>query len=496
MASTQSRPDTEVALRCGDFVTAIGDTLNEYEGDYKYLPLVGKSKLFSSSPANLSECPYTITRYIYASAVSSVIWLSETAWIGFIAESDEKETQRLGRRDIVVAFRGTMLNAEWIKDFNVGLVDFPYVTTPATNPKAHSGFLNLYDSITGSGKPFGDVSMRDQMLNELRRLLSADTGATSSFPVSIMVTGHSLGGALALLAACDIGANLRSAAAATGKKRRQGVGLTVSAITFGCPRVGDKQFKTNVEYHTASQIWRFSNTSDPVPKVPASIPIVQPYATDVGTEIVLDWMASPYVDASKVGKLTAHNLDLYLHAVAGASGEDKSALAMATPTSVKKLLKAHASDHPEHAALLKVQLDDMMACLKEDPVTLSNYLNEFAGMIRKMLEDEQVQEEEVEQAFTARIISADINRNSAKRIRLDDGNRAASAVNEPAGPFGERDYALLNKSSDILKADYGIPAEWLVHPNKDMVLDQDSQKWLPRSKRDGDIPTPSNPEYN
>ncbi|MCO5613360.1 hypothetical protein L7F22_067636 [Adiantum nelumboides] len=181
------------------------------------------------------------------------------------------------------------------------------------------------------------------MLTELRRLLSADTGATSSFPVSITVTGHSMGSAQALLAACDIGGNLRSAAAATGKKRRQGVGLTVSAITFGCPRVGDEQFHTNVEHHTALQIWRFSNSCDPIPAVPPSIPSVLPYATDVGTEILLEWQASPYVDASKVPPRTAHNLDPYLHAVARASEEDKSALPMATPTSVKKLLKAYLS---------------------------------------------------------------------------------------------------------------------------------------------------------
>ena len=62
--------------------------------------------------------------------------------------------------------------------------------------------------------------------------------------------------------------------------------------------------------------------------------------------------------------------------------------------------------------------------------------------------------------------------------------------------FDNRDYSLLNKSADILKEEYDVPAEWWVPPNKDMVQDQAGAKWLPRSKRPHDIPSPQNPDYN
>ncbi|MCO5572774.1 hypothetical protein L7F22_026533 [Adiantum nelumboides] len=136
------------------------------------------------------------------------------AWIGFIAEFNEEETQRLGRRDIVVAF--CVLNAERIEDFIIGLANFP--ASPRRLPAQKCTTASLT-----SRKTFEDVSMRDQMLNKLCRFLFADTGAMSSFPVSITMKGNTLGSALALLAACDIGVILRSRAAASGW-RPHGVG--------------------------------------------------------------------------------------------------------------------------------------------------------------------------------------------------------------------------------------------------------------------------------
>ena len=69
-------------------------------------------------------------------------------WIGYVAVTeDEKEIKRLGRRDIVVALRGTTTCAEW-------MANLMYSLTPARlsplNPretvKVEMGFLGLYSS--------------------------------------------------------------------------------------------------------------------------------------------------------------------------------------------------------------------------------------------------------------------------------------------------------------------------------------------------------------
>merc|ERR1712224_789396 len=71
-------------------------------------------------------------------------------------------------------------------------------------------------------------------------------------PVLALVTGHSLGGALATLAAYDFTVFL---------------GYTTRSVTFGCPRVGDADFV--IAYGTAvPETARFVNKLDPICRLP------------------------------------------------------------------------------------------------------------------------------------------------------------------------------------------------------------------------------------
>eukprot|EP00300_Choanocystis_sp_HF-7_P000262 c10225_g1_i2.p1 GENE.c10225_g1_i2~~c10225_g1_i2.p1 ORF type:complete len:358 (+),score=42.77 c10225_g1_i2:386-1459(+) len=76
-------------------------------------------------------------------------------------------------------------------------------------------------------------------------------------PPTVVFTGHSLGGAVATLAAMD--------AAASG---------SISAplcYTFGCPQVGDAAFVARFNSLVPwPQSWRFVHHTDPVPKLPSS----------------------------------------------------------------------------------------------------------------------------------------------------------------------------------------------------------------------------------
>ena len=71
--------------------------------------------------------------------------------------------------------------------------------------------------------------------------------------MNIFVTGHSLGGALALFAALDI---------------KKTFAREVTLYTYGQPRVGNKVFSDYVFSFLDESYVRLVNSNDPVPKVP------------------------------------------------------------------------------------------------------------------------------------------------------------------------------------------------------------------------------------
>jgi len=144
---------------------------------------------------------------------------------GFVALDDTA-------KEIVVVFRGSHSIRNWIADFNAVLIDAPY----CSDCKVHEGFYGAYQDRAGSIR---------STVGELSK----------AYPTyGITVTGHSLGGALAQVAAGD----LRS----MGFKN-------VTACTFGSPRIGNKQFSDWVS--KSGPNYRFTHTDDPVPRLPLII---------------------------------------------------------------------------------------------------------------------------------------------------------------------------------------------------------------------------------
>jgi triacylglycerol lipase len=140
---------------------------------------------------------------------------------GFVAGNSEM---------IILAFRGTEPKrlADWMTDAEAGFVDGPF-------GKVHQGFwralCSVWDDLQSSIAEFQD---RGQ---------------------SLLVTGHSLGAALATLA--------------VARFRAQPSDKPVNGLyTFGQPRTGDRNFARNFDADFDACSFRFVNNNDMVTRVP------------------------------------------------------------------------------------------------------------------------------------------------------------------------------------------------------------------------------------
>jgi hypothetical protein len=117
-------------LRYGEFAQLCYDAFDdrdysEYYGTCKH----SKRSLFQK--LGLPHSGHQVTKYIYANTGvlgSSFGYesIDNAVWIGFIAVcTDPNEIERLGRRDIVIAWRGTRTAQECMQNFKDILVPLP-----------------------------------------------------------------------------------------------------------------------------------------------------------------------------------------------------------------------------------------------------------------------------------------------------------------------------------------------------------------------------------
>jgi predicted lipase len=135
---------------------------------------------------------------------------------------------------IVVSFRGSRSVRNWISN-----VQFPVIPTViCADCNASAGFWNSYLEAQKGG------------------LLTAVAKAQKQYPTfKVVATGHSLGGALASLAA----AVLRSQ------------GTTVDLYTYGAPKIGLEGISSYLSETTKGQTFRVTHKNDPVPKLPPAL---------------------------------------------------------------------------------------------------------------------------------------------------------------------------------------------------------------------------------
>ncbi|KAF8099474.1 hypothetical protein N665_0243s0037 [Sinapis alba] len=222
----------------------------------------GKNTLLRETGTDQTE-EYQVTKYIYATPDININIRpiqneanKGARWVGYVAVSSDDSGKRLGRRDIVVTFRGTVTNPEWLTNFMSSLAPARFHPhNPRPDVKVESGFLSLYTSDESESK-FGLESCRQQLLSEISRLMNKYKGED----MSITLAGHSMGSSLAHLLAYDI--------AELGLNKKTGErDVPVTVFSFAGPRVGNLEFKNRCE-ELGVKVLRITNVNDPITKLP------------------------------------------------------------------------------------------------------------------------------------------------------------------------------------------------------------------------------------
>ncbi|MEM6836143.1 MAG: lipase family protein [Cyanobacteria bacterium P01_C01_bin.120] len=147
---------------------------------------------------------------------------------------------------IVLVFRGSQQAADWTTNFKFRMKQFAISNTQQTDAipagEVHRGFQDAWQSV------------EKRVIGKLRQWWEPGKS-------QLWITGHSLGGALAALAATSL------------EYQR----FTVAGLyTFGQPRVGDWKFTRQVNDRMGDRMFRYVNNNDVVPMIPPQFNPVNP----------------------------------------------------------------------------------------------------------------------------------------------------------------------------------------------------------------------------
>ena len=183
---------------------------------------------------------------------------------------------------IVVSFRGTQEAGDWLINLNAA-------TTRASYGYVHRGFYKAFQSVRG----------------RLEQILG-DNGAQNK---KVTISGHSLGGATATIAAAEW----------------DGVYPISGVFTFGQPGVGFTAFRSFMSLRYGNSFRRFVNDDDIVPKVPPGFRHVgKLYHFDDGSGFSHESLAASTTVADDTPTMTREQFEVFQAQLKAAMSPDPS----------------------------------------------------------------------------------------------------------------------------------------------------------------------------
>ena len=247
--------------------------------------------------------------------VLDIFYYTSYNFLRLISEVFKPNTSRYGfiakrGNNIYVVLRGTRELAEWVNNSQYALVPFltnEHTTDDSPLLRIHSGYCKMYtnqhlgpfrghrilnsifslpgkafralsNKCAGQGSPNNYSSMHNAIQNRI------DCLESTRFSGEIIVTGHSLGGALASIAALHIGHSSH---------------YRPHVYTFASPRVGNTEFTRHFRLRVNTS-FRIANTEDIVPTLPTATLRLRRHSLSVRSQVLYN----------KVKNLIAHERDL------------------------------------------------------------------------------------------------------------------------------------------------------------------------------------------
>lgn len=217
---------------------------------------------------------------------------SKTGSVGYVALNRRLDSQ--GHAAILIVFRGTMNIRNTIYDLRFAQARYNFPGAP-DNARIHSGFWLIWQDVL----PHVQSGLEEAMKRILERQVLEKNISDDPFHVHIVLTGHSMGGAIALLAGLELVKQIpslpgvpftflfnQSAVENEGtsnqyrllhyhfgfreenQKLETQLIISFKIYTYGEPRVGNAAFAQWVMTFDGLPVFRTTYYNDPIPHLP------------------------------------------------------------------------------------------------------------------------------------------------------------------------------------------------------------------------------------